>query len=270
MEDFINIYGIESPELEQLDGIADDVFSTNETRRKIIPPPPPADPLQDQSMDIPLDADGSYQLIAFGDRKAWPGENGRTQEAAWMSKNSPDRQHFSAVVRITETSAFDSMEFMLPTHVQAELLDVTGTTPSRVALLGSMADDEEDCEISVTSFQSEFPLPQAVAGMEEGFTWTPYGKCLESTCEVWWGNPSSANFVMFAFVLSLSPLMENTIPSLVANSRRLAMRLRYADGLSRTGWPAWHAWSQSISFTINSLPPVPYNLMMIADTSRQL
>ena len=261
MEDFIDIYGIEPPELEQLDGIVPDVFSTNETRRKIIPPPPSADPLQDQSMDIPLDADGSYRLIAFGDRQAWIND-GSPQSDAWIAKDSRERRRVSAVVQVTETSAYDAMALALPTHFQAELLDVTGQTPSRVALLGSMA-DESGFQIQAASFEHELPLPLAVAGLAGGFSWTPYGTCLGGQCEVWRDeagdyDPSS----LFAFVVDLSPLLENSILPLVGNSRRLAMRMRYAGGLSATGWPAWRGWSESIRFTVNSLPPVPQDLSM--------
>ena len=244
----------------QLDLFANGVFSTNETRRKTIPPPPPADPLQDQSMDIPLAADGSYRLIALGDRKAWPGENGSPQSDAWIAKDSPERQRVSAVVQVTDTSAYDAMAWAMPTHLQAELLDATGQTPSRVALLGSMADGDES-RIQASPFEHELPLPQAVAGLASGFSWIPYGTCLGGQCEVWRDDAASTVSAMFAFVLSLSPLMENAILPLVENARRPAIRFRYADDLS-SGWPAWRGWSTSIRFTVNSLPPVPQDLSM--------
>ena len=258
--DILGIYGIEPPELEQLDGIAPDVFSTNETRRKIIPPLPPADPLQDQSMDIPLDADGSYRLIAFGDRRAWIND-GSPQSDAWIAKDSRERQRVSAVVQVTEASAYDAMELAMPTHFQAELLDATGQTASRAALLGSMADGA-GATIHAAPFEHEFPLPLAVAGLAGGFSWTPYGTCLGGQCEVWRDDTASTVSAMFAFILPLSPLMENSILPLVENARRPAIRFRYACGLSASGWPAWRGWSSAVRFGVNSLPPVPYDLSM--------
>ena len=263
----------------QLDNMIDMPFRTNETRRRIMPPPHPADPVQDQGMDIPLEQDESYELIAFGDRAAWTIGDG-VQSQAWIASNSPEHQRVSAVVRITGKSPADPMRLAIPERFQAELLDVSGSVPSRVALFGSTADGTAS-SILVSQFEHELPLPKAVSGMTDdradsssssessssagppAIGWVPYGRCLAGQCEVWRdGSGDYDTYAMFAFVVDLSPLMEETILPLRDAGRTIAMRFRHGHGLSESGWPLWNSWSRTVRFSLNTLPPVPYDLKM--------